>query len=228
MFDSIWLDAQKELAAESAAGTFTVVPDSGHEVMDEAPEAVVDAVIDVLGHVGRALGDGERCGKATRGTTMPTYLVERYMPETPTAADSTALADLAPDITILEVIVMDADDVCFWLVEGPSAEAVSQAFAEIGLPGGSRRARERLRWTTTVANRTLVRYHATQRPVDNPPTTRPRSVDNHSPRCGRPGPERGRTAAERGTAQPPHLAFARPRQPLHLVFFPLTDAYSSA
>ena len=29
---------------------------------------------------------------------------------------------------------MDADEVCFWLVEGPSAEAVSRAFASIGIP----------------------------------------------------------------------------------------------
>ena len=64
---------------------------------------------------------------------MATYLVERYLPDTATTTSAT-LPDLPPDITVLEVIVMEADDVCFWLVAGPSAEAVSRAFEAAGIP----------------------------------------------------------------------------------------------
>jgi pimeloyl-ACP methyl ester carboxylesterase len=47
-FESIWLAGQQELADESAAGTFTVVPDSGHEIQAEHPAAVVEALESVL------------------------------------------------------------------------------------------------------------------------------------------------------------------------------------
>ncbi len=47
-FDSIWLAGQQELADESTAGTFTVVPDSGHEIQAEQPAAVVEALESVL------------------------------------------------------------------------------------------------------------------------------------------------------------------------------------
>ena len=45
---------------------------------------------------------------------------------------------------------------------------------------------------------------------------------------GRSAPERGYAASERGHAQPPHVAFTRPEQPLHLVFLGLTHGRSAA
>ena len=58
--------------------------------------------------------------------------------------------------------------------------------------------------------------------VDNPPTTPPRPVDNPRPLGGRPAPERGNQAHKRGQAKTPHVAFARDKQPLHVVFLGLT------
>jgi pimeloyl-ACP methyl ester carboxylesterase len=53
VFDKIWLDGQKALAAESTAGTFVAVPGSNHEIQFDQPAAVVDAIEAVL----TALGD---------------------------------------------------------------------------------------------------------------------------------------------------------------------------
>ena len=47
-FGAIWLDGQKALAAESTAGSFVEVPDSGHEIQLEQPAAVIDAIESVL------------------------------------------------------------------------------------------------------------------------------------------------------------------------------------
>jgi pimeloyl-ACP methyl ester carboxylesterase len=47
-FDKIWLDEQKALVAESSRGTFTPVPDSGHDLADEDPDAIVSAIQTVI------------------------------------------------------------------------------------------------------------------------------------------------------------------------------------
>lgn len=60
---------------------------------------------------------------------MPTFLVERYGSPTSVSAARAAVAGLAPAVTVLEVIVMEADDACFWVIEGASAAAVADAFA---------------------------------------------------------------------------------------------------
>ena len=52
VFDQIWLDGQRALAAESTAGTFVAVPDSNHEIQSDQPTAVVDAIEGVLGALG--------------------------------------------------------------------------------------------------------------------------------------------------------------------------------
>ena len=52
VFDRIWLLEQKRLAQESTRGTFETVPDSAHEIQNDQPQAVVDAVESVLGAVG--------------------------------------------------------------------------------------------------------------------------------------------------------------------------------
>jgi pimeloyl-ACP methyl ester carboxylesterase len=51
VFDRIWLGQQKRLAQESTRGTFGTVPDSSHEIQNDQPQAVVDAVESVLGAV---------------------------------------------------------------------------------------------------------------------------------------------------------------------------------
>jgi pimeloyl-ACP methyl ester carboxylesterase len=48
VFDKIWLDGQKALATESTAGSFVSVPDSNHEIQNDQPSAVVDAIEGVL------------------------------------------------------------------------------------------------------------------------------------------------------------------------------------
>ena len=48
VFDKVWLDGQKALAAESTAGSFVSVPDSNHEIQVDQPAAVVDAIEGVL------------------------------------------------------------------------------------------------------------------------------------------------------------------------------------
>lgn len=47
-FDRIWLGEQKALAAESSNGTFEMVPNSGHGIQVDQPQAVIDAVESVL------------------------------------------------------------------------------------------------------------------------------------------------------------------------------------
>ena len=48
VFDKIWLDGQKALAAESTAGSFVSVPDSNHEIQFDQPAVVVDTIEGVL------------------------------------------------------------------------------------------------------------------------------------------------------------------------------------
>jgi len=48
-FDRIWLREQKALAHESTHGNFEPVADSDHEIQNDQPQAVVDAVESVLG-----------------------------------------------------------------------------------------------------------------------------------------------------------------------------------
>ena len=73
----------------------------------------------------------------------------------------------------------------------------------------------------STATKPLAR--SLRRPVDNPGTTPTRSrVDNPATLGGRPAPERGNRPNKRGYAKPPHVAFARPNPPLHLVFLGLT------
>jgi pimeloyl-ACP methyl ester carboxylesterase len=43
-FDRVWLDDQKHLARESTQGTFESVAKSGHEIQNDQPQAVIDAV----------------------------------------------------------------------------------------------------------------------------------------------------------------------------------------
>ncbi len=50
-FDRIWLREQKALAHESTHGDFEPVADSDHEIQNDQPQAVVDAVESVLGAV---------------------------------------------------------------------------------------------------------------------------------------------------------------------------------
>ena len=47
-FDDAWLDGQSALASTSTAGRLVVLPESGHNVQDYAPTAVIDAIIEVL------------------------------------------------------------------------------------------------------------------------------------------------------------------------------------
>ena len=51
-FDTIWLDGQKALAAESTAGSFAVVPDSDHEIQADQPATVVKTIESVLAGLG--------------------------------------------------------------------------------------------------------------------------------------------------------------------------------
>lgn len=48
VFDKIWLDGQKALAAESTAGSFVSVPDSNHEIQNDQPAVVVDTIEGIL------------------------------------------------------------------------------------------------------------------------------------------------------------------------------------
>jgi pimeloyl-ACP methyl ester carboxylesterase len=48
VFDRVWLRGQKALARESTQGTFESVADSDHEIQNDQPQAVVDAVESVL------------------------------------------------------------------------------------------------------------------------------------------------------------------------------------
>ncbi len=52
VFDKIWLDGQKALAAESTAGSFVSVPDSNHEIQVDQPAVVVDTIERVLAALG--------------------------------------------------------------------------------------------------------------------------------------------------------------------------------
>ncbi len=47
-FDRVWHDEQQSLVQESANGTLEVVPNSGHNIQLEQPQAVVDAIESVL------------------------------------------------------------------------------------------------------------------------------------------------------------------------------------
>jgi pimeloyl-ACP methyl ester carboxylesterase len=51
-FDKAWLDGQKALAAESTAGTYVPVAESGHSIQFDQPAAVIDAIEGVLADVG--------------------------------------------------------------------------------------------------------------------------------------------------------------------------------
>ena len=53
VFDTIWLDGQKALAAESTVGSFVSVPDSNHEIQVDQPAVVVDTIEDVLAALDR-------------------------------------------------------------------------------------------------------------------------------------------------------------------------------
>jgi pimeloyl-ACP methyl ester carboxylesterase len=44
----LWIDAQQELADESTSGTRETVPGAGHAIQVEKPQAVIDALEDVL------------------------------------------------------------------------------------------------------------------------------------------------------------------------------------
>jgi len=48
-----WVDGQRRYAVESTAGSFASVADSSHFVMSDQPQAVIDAVADVLGAIRR-------------------------------------------------------------------------------------------------------------------------------------------------------------------------------
>jgi len=47
-WDDAWLDDQSALASASTAGRLVVLPESGHNVQDYAPTAVIDAILEVL------------------------------------------------------------------------------------------------------------------------------------------------------------------------------------
>ena len=50
-FHTIWLEEQRALAEESTNSTFLVVPDSRHEIQNEQPQAVIDAIESVMAAV---------------------------------------------------------------------------------------------------------------------------------------------------------------------------------
>ena len=52
VFGKVWLDGQKALAAESTAGSFVSVPDSNHEIQNDQPAVVVQAIEDMLAALG--------------------------------------------------------------------------------------------------------------------------------------------------------------------------------
>ena len=52
VFDKVWLDGQKALAAESTAGSFVSVPDSNHEIQNDQPAVVVDTIEGILATLG--------------------------------------------------------------------------------------------------------------------------------------------------------------------------------
>jgi pimeloyl-ACP methyl ester carboxylesterase len=53
VFDKVWLDGQKALAAESTAGSFVSVPDSNHEIQVDQPAVVVDTIEGILAALGQ-------------------------------------------------------------------------------------------------------------------------------------------------------------------------------
>ena len=53
-FDGIWAAGQQEFADESTAGSLTVVPDVGHDIPNEAPPAVIEALESMLAQVSGA------------------------------------------------------------------------------------------------------------------------------------------------------------------------------
>ena len=48
LLDEVWLEMQKELAGLSSTSTHTVVPNTGHCIHCDEPEAVADAILDVV------------------------------------------------------------------------------------------------------------------------------------------------------------------------------------
>ena len=50
-FHTIWLEEQRALAEESTNGTVLVVPDTRHEIQNEQPQAVIDAIESVVAAV---------------------------------------------------------------------------------------------------------------------------------------------------------------------------------
>jgi pimeloyl-ACP methyl ester carboxylesterase len=48
-FDSIWSELQEQLATRSTTGRFVPVANTGHDMPDERPDAIVDAINEVLG-----------------------------------------------------------------------------------------------------------------------------------------------------------------------------------
>ena len=46
--DDIWLASHQELADESTAGSLEVVPESGHYIQDDRPQAVIDGLERIL------------------------------------------------------------------------------------------------------------------------------------------------------------------------------------
>ena len=49
--ENLWIDAQQDLADESTAGSRERVAGAGHAIQAEKPQAVIDALEDVLAKV---------------------------------------------------------------------------------------------------------------------------------------------------------------------------------
>ncbi len=66
---------------------------------------------------------------------MATFLAERYWPGVTPAGAGEATARLASaGATIVETVVADADEVCFWYVEAGSTAEVEAAFRAATVP----------------------------------------------------------------------------------------------
>ena len=66
---------------------------------------------------------------------MATFLVERYWPGVTAVAAQAVTASLGgPGMLVVETIVTDADEVCFWYVEAASENEIADAFESVDVP----------------------------------------------------------------------------------------------